>query len=62
MLRHAKWKGVDAVQVELPIPVRIKIVEKREAVTAALARGIQEFHHLHYQSLHRDIIQSKNIN
>merc|ERR1711892_17387 len=51
VLKHAKWKGVDAVQVELPLSVRIKAVEKREAVTTALARGIQEFHELHYQSV-----------
>ena len=59
VLKHAKWKGVDAVQVELPIPVRIKTVEKREAVTDALAKGIKEFHHLHYQSLQEEIDYSR---
>eukprot|EP00092_Neocalanus_flemingeri_P032363 GFUD01035186.1.p1 GENE.GFUD01035186.1~~GFUD01035186.1.p1 ORF type:complete len:434 (+),score=73.22 GFUD01035186.1:47-1348(+) len=50
VLKHAKWKGVDAVQVELPISVRTQAVEKREAVTVALSKGIQEFHRMHYQS------------
>ena len=50
VLKHAKLKGVDAVQVELPIPVRIHAGEKRDAISAALAGGILEFHRKHYQT------------
>ena len=57
VLKHAKWKGVDAVQVELPVSVRTKATEKREAVTVALARGIQEFHQMHYQATLTSITQ-----
>jgi len=45
---HAKGKRVDSVQVELPMSVRNQADDKREAATLALARGIQEFHKLHY--------------
>lgn len=46
--QHCKAKRVDSVQVELPISVRTQTDEKREAATLALARGIQDFHKLHY--------------
>lgn len=46
--RHSKEKGIDAVQVELPMSVRTQEEDKREAITVALARGILDFHNLHY--------------
>ena len=50
VLKHSKWKGVDAIQIELPISVRTVSTERREAMVFALAWGIQQFHVMHYQS------------
>ena len=45
---HSKERGVDGVQVELPMSVRTQQEDKKEGIIVALARGIKDFHHLHY--------------
>ena len=45
---HGKERGVDGVQVELPMSVRTQQEDKKEGIIDALARGIRDFHHLHY--------------
>ena len=45
---HSKERGIDAVQIELPMSVRTQQSEKREGMSLALARGIMDFHNLHY--------------
>ena len=45
---HSKERGVDGVQVELPMSVRTQQEDKREGMILALAKGIIDFHNLHY--------------
>ena len=48
--KHSREKGVDAVQIELPMSVRTQQDERREGIMLAMARGIREFHDLHFTS------------
>ena len=48
MKKHAKMNRVDSLQIELPMSVRCQPGPVREAAISALARGIKEFHDLHY--------------
>ena len=48
MKKHANMNRVDSLQIELPMSVRCQPGPVREAAISALARGIKEFHDLHY--------------
>jgi len=50
VLKHAKWKGVDAIQIELPTAVRTRPGEMRDAMIVALSSGIKDFHNKHYHA------------
>jgi len=43
VLKHARWKNVDCVQVELPCSVRLQPGEKRDAIIDSLTAALLEF-------------------